>query len=682
MSFRSHQNVVAMKPVQRVVDCRGSPPFLPRRTLGHPPACRMPLLIDREMCADTFVTDMSRKAEFYITVQRRPGVSPSAASNCSFGMTVGAIEAKSDTAQCFNFRRIERGEAIAANVPDCKEVMPQYESFQQPDTSAQATFVVALIGLGILVLALLVLGGVLLRRWSRRKARKAKDLDLDFGGVNPGASDTLALQEAAADRPSPDSAAGDQGAVVVDVEPAEARDEDEPRRKQRQARTREDRQRLERRIMQIEDGVDDEGEDEGELGANAGVLQGRSSAATMQLKQGRGGSKLVMGSVRSSKNGASSSASDRPGSGSSGSGSGGRSSPADELYRSRLTGRKLPGSPGGSRVPTPPEGAQGPRGAAPRRMPGSRGSAVAGEDIDLSVKRRPDTASSAGSAVEMDDTGIRIDDILAQARGAAAAAAAGKTTPDRSRAWKAGDRSPAPSGSGSSGAKADGSGSSSSREGTSVGGASREPAPPAPSATAGADGRPARPPVMAPLMAARLGIKPQQAIGGRTMAPLGSKPTQATSPDKTEPSPTTAKRTVMLQSIAPRAVANLPVAGTAGVPLPPPRNGAMLPPSRALPGNGNGMARQGETEAQRASEAGPAGLPPVGGNAPAWRTPTGTPEAGAQRPPLGAMSALPGQGAGANGRDGRGMNRISVGNGRGRDRDRGAPHEHVLEESD
>jgi hypothetical protein len=618
-------------------------------------------------------------------VQRRPGVSASTAANCSFGMTVGAIEAKSDTARCFNFKRIDRGEAIAANVPDCKDVMPQYESFQQPDTSAQATFVVALIGLGILVLALLVLGGVLLRRWSRRKAQKAKDLDLDFGGVHPdaGTSDTLA--QAAADRPSPDSAASAHDAVIVDVEPAQAVEGDpgsEARRKQRQLRTREDRQRLERRIMQIEDGVDDDLDEQDELGANAGVLEGRGSSASMQFKQGRGGSKLVMGGLKSARNGASSSTSDRPGSGSgsSASGSGGRSSPADELYRSRLTARMVPGSPGGSRVPTPPEGSHGPRGAAPRRAPGSRGSSVAGEDIEIAVKRthRPETASSAGSAAEMDETGIRIDDILAQARGAAAAAAGGKGTPDRSRAWKPGDRSPALSGSGSSGAKADGSGSSSSREGSAVGSASRQPAPPA---TGSADGRPARPPVMAPLMAARLGIKPQQAIGGRTMAPLGSlhMPAGAPSPGKLEPEPTTAKRTVMLQSIAPkRTVADLPVAGRAGVPLPPPRNGAALPPPRALPGNDNGSGAERRGEAEAHAEAGP------GGNAPAWRTPTGTPEAGAYRPALGAVSARPGLGAGAagaqrnsgaNGRDGRGMNRIG---GRGR----GGPSEQVLEESD
>jgi len=472
------------------------------------------------------------------------------------------------------------------------------------------------------------------------------------------------------------------------VEPAEAVEGDqggEARRKQRQMPSKEDRQRLQRRIMQIEDGVDEDGDEQDELGANAGVLEGRGSSASMQFKQGRGGSKLVMGGVKSAKNGASSSTSDRPGSGSgsSASGSGGRSSPADELYRSRLTARLVPGSPGGSRVPTPPEGSHGPRGAAPRRAPGSRGSSVAGEDIELAVKRshRPETASSAGSAAEMDETGIRIDDILAQARGAAAAAAGGKATPDRSRAWKPGDRSPALSGSGSSGAKADGSGSSSSREGSAIGAASRQPAPPAPAAAGSANGQSARPPVMAPLMAARLGIKPQQAIGGRSMAPLGSsnRPAEAPSPGKLEPSPTAAKRTVMLQSIAPkRTVADLPVAGTAGVPLPPPRNGAALPPSRALPGNGNaeGAARRGEAAAN--DDAGPLG------NAPAWRTPTGTPDAGAQRPALGAVGGRPGLGAGAtgtqrisgaNGRDGRGMNRIG---GRGR----GAPDEQVLEESD
>lgn len=587
-------------------------------------------------------------------------------SNCSFGMTVGSIEAQSDTAKCFDFRRINRGEAASANIPNCREVMPQYQSFQQPDTSAQATFVVALIGLGILVLALLVLVGVLLRRWSRRKLQKKKEASMDFGGVQPGVSKSLAL--AATVQPLETT-----GTVVVNVLAPEPREKDEPRRKQHApgVRTKQDRERLEQRMMQIEDGGDDDEVDDDELGANAGVLEGRGGSAALQFKQGRGGGKLVMGGGSIAK-GAASRASIRPGSSSS-AGSGSSGSPADELYRNRVTSRLMPGSPGGSRVPTPPERGQGPRGAAPRRAPGSRGSSVAGEDIDLAFRHRPGIEGTDGSTAEWEDgTGIRIDDILAQARGAAAVAAGGKVTPDRSRAWKPGERSPAPS-NGSTGRSGSIAGSSSgsgegSRRDLTVGQAVRQPALPAPAGLSGAAGRPTRPPVMAPLMAARLGIKPQQAIGGRSMAPLGSKP--ASSPGKTEVMPSVATRTVMLQSFAPqRKAADLPVAGQLGVPLPPARGGSSIPPARAGPANGSGTAA-----AQR-----PGGLPGPPQNAPnSWRTPTGTPHDGAQRPSLypaiGLQGSRPpmGGGAGANGRDGRGMARLA-----GR---RGT--EHLLEEDD
>lgn len=632
---------------------------------------------------------LRRKAEFYITVQRIPGIQTGPNSNCSFGLTVGSIEAQTDTAKCFGFRHVKRGDVDMANVPNCREVMPQYESFVQADTSAQATFVVALIGLGILVLALLVLGGVLLRRWSRRKAQKAKDIG--FEGVQPGATSSLAV--AAAERPSPVDTT-----VVVDVKPPEPREEEEPRRKQRApgVRTIEDRKRLERRMMQIEDGADDDDVGEGELGANAGVLEGRGTSASIQLKQGRGGSKLIMGGGKTAgpasrpAGSGSSGSQNRSGSASSGSGSdAGRGSPADELYRSRLTARLVPGSPGGSRVPTPPEAAQGARGAAPRRAQGSRGSSVAGEDIEFNLKHRPGTASSSGSAAEWEDnTGIRIDDILAQARGAAAAAAGGKGTPDRSRAWRPGDPSPAPSGSGSSGLgrQIAASSSSGSGDGNANPAMSRHAQPPPPSAMPGsgngAAGRPGRPPVMAPLMAARLGIKPQQAIGGRTMAPLGSN--HPFSPGKAEVSATTVTTTtVMLQSVAPiRQVADLPVAGQAGVPLPPPRGNAALPPARALALNGN---VNGRSNGGPLPLSGPAQSGPPAPGAAAWRTPTGTPTEGATRtrmqeaalganarPPLGGGAQR--NGMGANGRDGRGMARI--GNGRG------ALEEHVLEEDD
>jgi len=629
---------------------------------------------------------MYRKAEFYITVQRKPGVNLSPDSNCSFGMTVGSIEAKSETAKCWDFRRIKRGEAAAARIPNCREVMPQLNSYQQPDTSAQATFVVALIGLGILVLALVVLGGVLARRWSRRRAQKAKDLDLSFGGVQPGQTGA-AMSLALAAMTQPETT----GTVALVVEPAEPRAEDEPRRKQRPAggRTKEDRQRLERRMMQIEDGLDEE-VDDGELGANAGILEGRGSSASMQFKQGRGGSKLVMGGGKV----AGSRATDRPGSGSSGSGSdAGRASPADELYRSRLTARQVPGSPGGSRVPTPPEESKGARGQAPRRKSG----AVGGDDIEFSIKHRPGTASSSGSAADWEDnTGIKIDDILQQARSAAAIAAAngrasaanGKGTPDRSRAWKPGDRSPASS---------DKAGSSSSGSGPNDIGAQRakpsEPVPPPPKAPSAL---PARPPVMAPLMAARLGIKPQQAVGGRTMAPLGSKGlTSPTGPSALEPSPGPATsvttRTVMLQSAVPqqRSVANLPMAGQAGVPMPPPRGNGSMPPPRIIGGqafglNGNGRSSASPAAAEAGWGTGNTEPPAPGAAAGASRPPNGMPAQGASRPqpgqavsgnarpPLGG--AGPRGGMGTNGRDGRGMARIGGG--------RGVPEEHVLQEED
>jgi hypothetical protein len=631
-------------------------------------------------------------------------------------MTVGAIEALSDTANCFGVRRFLRTEAAAGNVPNCRDVMPQYNQFQQPDTSAQATFVVALIGLGILVLALLVLGGVLLRRWSRRKAQKAKDLEEEFGGVPPGV--VSELSESA----RPEASA----AVVMDVSPPAPREEEQPRKKRFGQRTAEDRKRLQRRLQQIEAGVEDEDLEEGELGAMAGVLEGRGSSASLALKNGRGGSKLVVGSGSAARVSTISRRGDEArgsgsASGSSGSaGSAGRTSPADELYRSRLTARLVPGSPGGSRVPTPPEGQAGPRGPAPRRAPGSRGSSIAGDDIELAIKRRPDSASTSGSAAEwVDSTGIRIDDILSVAKGAAAQAG----TPDRSRAWKAGDRqSPAlsvGSGSSSSGERkavvVAGNGAKSRPESEASDAGSRQPPVP----RVPADhlhpqplGRPTRPPVMAPLMAARLGIKPQQAIGGRAMAPLGSK----TTPEKSEPSQGAApSRLVMLKSMQqqqpqpqpqPRASATLPVAGQAGVPLPPPRPaGAVLPPSRVAGGAVPTPRAAGAGAAPFAAGAGAApfvstgnGTPRAAGASPrpfepqalgqpavAWRSPATTPVASAQRSPVtgvGGVNARPPLGAGAglrtlgnngtNGRDGRGMLRIGGG--------RNAADEHVLEE--
>lgn len=141
----------------------------------------------------------------------------------------------------------------------------------------------------------------------------------------------------------------------------------------------------------------------------------------------------------------------------------------------------------------------------------------------------------------------------------------------------------------------------------------------------------------------------------------------------------------MLQSVAPlRQVAELPVAGQAGVPLPPPRSNGALPPARALAVNGVGNGRSGP--APLYGEASPleASRPPQP-EAAAWRSPTGTStgvstrtrmqEAAVgvnARPPLGG--GAPRNGMGATGRDGRGMARIGGG--------RGALQEHMLQDDD
>ena len=134
---------------------------------------------------------------------------------------------------------------------------------------------------------------------------------------------------------------------------------------------------------------------------------------------------------------------------------------------------------------------------------------------------------------------------------------------------------------------------------------------------------------MAPLMAARLGIKPQQAIGGRAMSTLGGLPSQQgiggralptiggtsplgvpASPGKTEPISTTqAPRAVMLHAVPQptRSVATLPVAGQAGVPPPPPRRNAdVAAGTLPAPRDAGGLARASPTEARNIGWGSPA----------------------------------------------------------------------------
>jgi hypothetical protein len=173
--------------------------------------------------------------------------------------------------------------------------MPQYQNYVPPDTSAQTTFVVALIGLGVLVLSLCVLGGVLLRRWSRRKAAKAKGNDWEFEGVTAGTGN-VAFSTA------PQPAQTNQGIIVVDVRPPEPKEVEKPRRKPPSTKgvhTKEDRRRVEERMRQLEEGADDDDYvDGGELGARAGVLAGRASGASMRQPACYGGRFESIGSTR------------------------------------------------------------------------------------------------------------------------------------------------------------------------------------------------------------------------------------------------------------------------------------------------------------------------------------------------------------------------------------------------
>lgn len=128
---------------------------------------------------------LRRPGSFYLTVQRRAGLA--GAANCSFGLTTGSIEAAAPTASCSSFRRMSSADIAAAAVPYCRDVMPRYDGFESEGGGAQATFIGVLVGVGLLSLAICVLGSVLLRRWRRRLKRSGKKQNPDalLAGVLP-----------------------------------------------------------------------------------------------------------------------------------------------------------------------------------------------------------------------------------------------------------------------------------------------------------------------------------------------------------------------------------------------------------------------------------------------------------------------------------------------------------------
>ena len=121
---------------------------------------------------------LRRKAEYYISVERKD--TAVSGGNCTYGMTAGSIESRT-TSRCFDFRRLSETDVV--KVPNCRDVMPVFTGAVLPDTSTQATFIIALVGVGVLSIALIVLAFILIKRFRKRmhaaEEKKAKNKQVD-----------------------------------------------------------------------------------------------------------------------------------------------------------------------------------------------------------------------------------------------------------------------------------------------------------------------------------------------------------------------------------------------------------------------------------------------------------------------------------------------------------------------
>lgn len=120
-----------------------------------------------------------------------------ATDNCTYGITAGSIESER-ASRCFDFRRLSETDLAASNVPNCRDVMPRFDSVVSQDNSTQATLVVALIGVGLLSIALIVLVFILLRR-CRHAKKKDHPVELNsirFEGLQPTAGSQFAGSQA------------------------------------------------------------------------------------------------------------------------------------------------------------------------------------------------------------------------------------------------------------------------------------------------------------------------------------------------------------------------------------------------------------------------------------------------------------------------------------------------------
>ncbi|EKX43805.1 hypothetical protein GUITHDRAFT_140245 [Guillardia theta CCMP2712] len=500
---------------------------------------------------------LRRSAEFYIKVKRKEGMLGQ--RNCSYGITVGSIEATDSSAKCLNFRKVTATEIAYSNIPYCKDVMPKYNAYVQASTTSQTTFIATLIGVGVLSLALVVLLIVFLRRLRRKRDEKGTTFEDER--LKTGEAGGLPLspsyeeEEDTAFSKNVKEAAGVYPPVLPEdtVNPEATRSDDGKIRQKPEIKDW-------RRYDEYDLDESEEEVDESAPGGKAGVLDVKPGAEH-HFKSGTSGGKLIFQGTSGRSTPASMSSS---------------GSAVDDLYRNRRTAREVY-----SRGPTPPEQAR--RGSARpsiKSRGSSRSSLVGADQIDLEDVSRPPTSSSLSSAASSADweaqQGIRIDDILEQA--------AAKKTPDgngstrkvqqeeakEAKNWKAGERwslhqqEPTSSGhaSPSEESKLRDSNTSSS-DSVKSSESSLKPAPPSEPAFK-RHGRP----IVAPNLAARLGvIRPKPQGGVRAMASLTPQVAQSQSTEAAPAAPARGE----VRAITLGANRALPRAGEAGVPPPPPR---------------------------------------------------------------------------------------------------------------
>jgi hypothetical protein len=146
--------------------------------------------------------------------------------------------------------------------------MPAYKTVTAPDTSTQATFIAALIGVGVLCIALIVLVFVFYRRWRRGKLKQSKPpetLDsIKFEGLHPAGT-----REAHGSSESSTPVSEKPG--LLDVDKTGLPDVDKPGSMIVGMHSKSQRDRLTKKLAELKN--DDDVEIKGQPGYGAGIIE-------------------------------------------------------------------------------------------------------------------------------------------------------------------------------------------------------------------------------------------------------------------------------------------------------------------------------------------------------------------------------------------------------------------------